>query len=309
MIVFIKENKVTFIIFLLVIFWLILGICEYVNDYGWNTRMNALENQVELCYKNNYISHESEFFRSTCTDYIELYSKPTKKDIMDDTFTGFFTILSTNKLYYISLIFPLLIMICSIEHFHKKFKNGFIKNEITRDSYFKVLKKSVISCYLRSFVFVLLILFVCLLAYFICGHFNYEQRLFLFPTYEWFYTNLPISIIIYFLNIIFQYLFYVNIAFIFVKNNKNIFVCVILSYLCWLIIDIILELIIARYILFFLFDIWLGDTFNLFSIYVWDLRDGDLLKFYISIVLFFLSFLVLCLKYRNKEKVVISCEK
>lgn len=67
-----------------------------------------------------------------------------KTYLTDDTITTFYTILTSKELFYISLIIPIIIMACSIESFHKKIKNGTIKNELMREKYSKVLSNSFI---------------------------------------------------------------------------------------------------------------------------------------------------------------------
>ena len=115
---------------------------------------------------------------------------------------------------------------------------------------------------------------------------------------------------VYLLNIFLHSIFYVNVSLISCKNNKNIFVSIILGYMIFIVLEIISEVLIGQVLMHYVFGISNAfDLFNLFNIWVYDnvisLWHITILSLIISIG----STIITILLYRNKEGVVIENEK
>ena len=175
-----------------------------------------------------------------------------------------------------------------------------------REKYSKVMLKSFIKSYKKVFLFIGVLLIVLFVSFLISGHFEYHEGVNSYRENLGIYEILPV----FFINIFLHYIFYMNIALVMCKRNRNFFVAIILSFLTWLGCAIVTESIIHKYILFNIFKLkFSADTFNLLAIYAWRIEDGVLLPFYLSILLCCLSFVWLWLTYRKKESVVFACEE
>lgn len=305
---FIKGNKITILVIILLIIWFSFGIGTYIKEYGYEARLKMVDVTIDKC---NDLDYESDaFLKKVCVDAVNIKNNPQRNEIMDDTLTAFYVILTSPQMFYISLIMPLLLMISAIEKFHKKLKNGFIKNELSRMKYSKVLNNNFLEAYKKIFLFIGILLIVLFISYLISGHFVYHENVNCYEENLWIYKSYPLYLIIYFINIALHYVFCMNIALCICKKNKNVFLTIIISFLIWLTLDILTEVILTVYVLPDIFNVYLNiDSFNLFAIYAWRIKDGNLLPFYFSIVLFALSFLWLFITYRKKESVVIASER
>lgn len=305
---FIKKNKITILVIILLGVWFSIGISTYVKEYGYKARLEGVDYGVERCKEVDW--ENDSFLKAACENFFETQNNSDRIKLTDDTLTAFYIIVTSAPMFYISLIIPVLVMLCAVENFHKNLKNGYIKNKLARAKYSSVIIKSFWNSYKKIFLFMAVLLVVLFASYLISGHFVYHESVNCYEENLWIYKNFPFYLIIYFINIFLNYIFYMNIAFCMCKRNKNMFIAVILSFLIWLAIDIFTEIILTGYIFGGLFKIKLSaDAFNLFAIYAWRMRDGDMLIFCCTIILTILSFVALWLTYRKKESVVIASEK
>jgi len=301
--IFFKKNKYAIIVFSLLLVWISFAIGIYIKEYGYETIFNAREKIIEKCADIDFVKNPEMV--EMCREWVNL-------DIeLDDTFTAYYTVMFSRAMYYFSLIAPILIIVCSVKNFHNDIKYGNIKNKLIREKYSRVMYKSIVNCYKNIFVVILVLILALIMCYFVSGHFDYSNALALGQTTfsEWFFINLPYSYIMYLLVIIFNYILYINIALMFTKYNKNIFVCIIASYLTWLAIDIVAEIIITRYVLFMRFGYWSDDAMNLLAIYTWTPDSWNLIQILFALALAIFSFILVLFSYRKKEVIVIASEK
>lgn len=299
-----KENKILIIIYVIMFIIISLGVFEYQNEYGYKKRIEAKNYLITMCKEqekqDNYV--ESNF----CSNVQNMEIK------MDDTITTFFNILFTKSLYYLCIIMPLFIIICSINKWHKYIKNGVIKNFLMRQKYSELIKTQFLKCYKQILLFLGFILLIFIISFFISHHFDYSNALMNGGLVERdFYTNMPYSFILFLIVLALNYALYINIALISCRFNKNYYVCILVSYLTWMAIDIIIEIFIGGVILTSLFKIKssVRQVFNLLALYTsWSNKEA-LIQLFLSLFLVLISFLIVYIVYRKKEKVVIASEK
>lgn len=307
---FLKENKLLIVIYFFMFVLIVFGVSEYQKGYGYQKQLKRYEEFIEQCDEYDYLSsteEEQELMSKVCEEYKKNKEEKIKKK---DTITIFFYILTTRVLSNIYLVVPLFIMICSVKKWHNYMKNGAIKNMLTREPYYKTIKKSFLNAYKQIFVFLGFIIIIFGISYLISGHFDYTEGL----SYDGlvnhdFYNTMPYSLIIFFVILALSYFMYINIALICTKYNKNYYVCVIVSYLLWLALDILVEVIIGGYILWVFFKINTGQTFSLFALYdSWTVKE-QFIQLSLTLILALISFIAVYLVYRKREGVVIASEK
>ncbi|HHW69138.1 MAG TPA: hypothetical protein GX747_02200, partial [Tenericutes bacterium] len=100
------------------------------------------------------------------------YSEPVKRR---DTLTTFgYIILTDNKVSFLQILAPLLIMIVAVNSFHKKLKKGYFKNSLTRIDYKKSFKKLYLDSLKYVFIMPIFLITIFVCSYFLSGNFDYE---------------------------------------------------------------------------------------------------------------------------------------
>lgn len=304
---FLKENKIAIVVYIVMLILIGLGVREYNREYGYQKRIEQRENTIEKCQQFDYSElaiEERELVKNACE---KIKNEEVK---MDDTITTFFYILYTKKLYYLHLIIPIMIIICAIKKWHTFMKNGVVKNTLTREKYSKCLKREFLNSYKQVAVFLGFILLIFLISFIISGHFDYTEALSYGGLVEHdFYNTMPYSLIIFFIILGLSYFMYINISLISAKYNKNYYVCVIISYLIWLALNILVEVLIGGYLCRLFLKLPIGQTFSLLALYVTWTTKEQLIQLGLTLTLTILSFVVLYLVYRKKEGVIMACEK
>ncbi len=301
---FLKENKIAIVVYIVMLILIGLGVSEYNREYGYKKRVEQHENLLKKCEEYDYSTEGHEIMEKVC-------ERTKNEEVkMDDTITTFFYILFTRKLSNFHLIIPIFIMICAIKKWHSYMRNGLIKNTLTREKYSKCLRKGFLDSYKQVAVFLGFIFLIFIISFFISGHFDYTEAL----SYDGlvrhdFYNTMPYALIIFFIILGLSYFMYVNIALISARYNKNYYVCIIISYLIWLALDILVEVFISGYLLWKVFKINTNGTFSLFSIYdSWTTKE-QIIQLGLTFTLAVISFIILYLVYRKKEGVVMANEK
>ena len=288
---FFKKNKMFIIITLLLLCWAIICGIQYKKDLI--ERENIFNETVEKC--NN---SEEEW----CEEW------KNEKFVVPDTLRIYFYILSNYSISYIQWLAPLFIITATVWLWHKKMHSGFIKDELIRSNYKKVLRKnflaSIKTCMILPFVF--LVLFG--LCYLISGHFNITDPQQVGINVE-FLDNIPKLMFIYFIVIFLHSIFYSCLGLLFCKKSRNVLITIVSAYLCFLMIDIVSEIFIGGLLLPILGLSSFSSIFNLLGIWIYcDYPNySSILVF--SIIIAILSVIILVFAYRDKEEVLLKIEK
>lgn len=275
--------------------WSFINLIEYTKEISLlEKNYNDIVNECKINI--NYIS--------TCESYLnEPYQKP-------DTITSFFYILCHYNLNLLQVIGPIFIIIPAIWNFHKKLKSGYIKNSLTRESYQIYMTKEILNSMKCTIIFPIMILFLFIGCYIISGHFDYSQFKSMLVINEKFLDNLVLTMIVYLINIILHSIFYINLGLIFCKKNRNILVSIISSFICFILLDIFFEVFLGSFLFGKIFKLnGFVSLFNLFGIWIYTDYTSLVSLVVFSWLFAVISFVILVIKYRNKENVVICCEE
>lgn len=291
------------IILLLLIIWVVSCSVQYKQNYLKN--VDAHNQLVELCNV-----EESTISEETCNTIIS-----DGKPVMPDTFTVFFQLLINSNLSLIQLIAPMIVILLASYSFFHEYRTGFYKNKLLRMPYKEYLKYIILKTYrciwiLPSFV---VVIFIC--SFMISGHFDVDLTLSYWPE-----NYIPVSIsviknifpfmIIFLLNIMFNSLFYVNLALIPIKKSNNYIVNVISSYLLFIFCDIVLEVFVGILLLEkFVHVSQASGIFNLFNCWVYDSIPSIPLYTIYCFLLAIISFIVVIYIYHDREEVIVASEK
>ena len=210
----------------------------------------------------------------------------------------------------IMFLLPILICFISLSDFAAKMKGTCLKNHLLRQDYKLFLKKEIIVGYLKSMIpfllFSLGLFFIGSLLF--KGEITNLKYADLFSGFT--YNNLYSPYHHVFFSMILLVVFIgliVNIAFIIYRFIKNYHITIILTFIClnllnYLVSNPLFE--ISRHLTGEIAEMF--ENFNLYSGY--SGRYFIHFDFLVIFILFVISFIVVILSYRNKEKVVMSFE-
>ena len=114
---------------------------------------------------------------------------------------------------------------------------------------------------------------------------------------------------LYLLNVVILSMIYVNISLVVARFQQKFIPCMILSYIVFFALEIFLETVVRVIILQRTFHTELGMIFNIMDIFGFNDLYGIGSLFLVNISFLIISFVFVYLAYKNKEKLVIQCEK
>lgn len=263
-------------------------------------------NQIHLkTLKESYSKH-----CSVITDEKKSMCESWKNEIENNGYSGFLLYRETiaNRYFPKGVMQILFIIIPACYFITKYFRNRMIVYENNRRSYLKnllnVFKKSYILSIFPSII--LLIVF-----YF---YYKYTGRLSVFE-YEansifWSHIDKPILFIfIYLINLILTNLIYINICILVSRKYHSYFISVILSFLLIIGLQLFLEIVVGGIICRTIFKTEIGILFNIMNAIPFNDYYGVawplVFSFSMNLIIIFIIYLV----YKNKEKLIIDCEK
>lgn len=294
----IKENKLLIISFLIVIGVLLYNIFEY--DSWFKTNKELIETRIQEC-ESGIIPEQKEI----CDEILNSYHEP------QPDFYYTVTVLSSDMDILIYLMFalisiPVLYYVCNL------FKNRNILYLLTRENYKQMKKDIVLKSYKSALILPTIYIIIIVFSLIYCKGFNIDSYYALMPTKELF--NEIINPYLYIIVLIFKALLtgliYVNIALIVARKNHNFYLSTLLSYILFIAIEIFLEALVGYIIFGKLLHIdSMMIYFNIMNIFSMNLSKGYIAVFIPLIILFLISSIVLALVYKNKEELVIDCDK
>lgn len=289
--IFLKKNKILIVVFILLLCW---GTsCFIQRKQELNDSEISFYETVERCKNSN---------EKWCDSYRdEKIEKP-------DTFQVYFYTMAHFSINYIQWLAPLFVISATVWLWHRKLHSGFIKDELLRSNYKKVIIRNLLSsakaCFILPLVFGILFVF----AFLISGHFNVANPTDSIVNVE-FLDNIPKLIVVYFVVLFLHSILYACIGLIFCKKNRNVLITIVSSYLCFLALEIISEVFVGGFLLMILGLQKYSSTFNLLGIWIYcDYPSLDLLLIY-SIVLALLGMAGVFFVYKDKEEVLLKIEK
>lgn len=292
---FIQNNKVLLISFIILfIFATFLGIKVIIND---KESEDFSIKAREMCKKVLKTDPTNEI----CLAKINGNEEKPKRD----TLTTFDKILNDSEYSFIYfLAVPFLIIMSSMYEISKRFKSGEIKNRLTRESYNSYIKDVFKSSYKSVLLWPLITIYVLIFSYMISGTFEVSTESIAFT--KEILSHPVLFIFSYLLNTVLMSIFYINIGLFLVPENRNYLVTVIETIMVYFGITLANTFFVIG---FLLKDFEKGEKyFDFFDMYTY--HDRELIPFnLLCLGVAFISSLVVYLKYRNKEKIVIKLEK
>lgn len=288
-------NNIAIIVAFLIlfIFFNISALKVYIDN---EIRKNDMDNSVSWC--NKLLEYEPDNFCKNNID--EYYTK--------DTLSIYYDIFNSSEystLFYFGI--PFLVIASSLYMTSKKFRNQDIKNCLTRESYNMYMKKMLKNAYKSVIIWPLLTIYLLIISYLISGTFEVSitPNIASFPMS--FLKNPSLFIISYLLNTIFMSFFWTNIALLIVPDTRNYIVSVLESIMIYfgialtntffviLLISKIFHRDVEKYL----------DFFDAYNYYNRELIPFNILCLSVALI----SGLLVYLKYKNKEKIIMKLER
>ena len=292
---FIQNNKALLISFMILfIFTTFLGIKVIIND---KDSKDFSIKAKEMCKETLKTDPTNEICLAKINENEE---KPKR-----DTLTTFNEILNDSEYSFIYfLAVPFLIIMSSMYEISKRFKSGEIKNRLTRESYNNYIKDVFKSTYKSVILWPLITIYVLVFSYLISGTFTISTETIAFT--KEILSHPVLFIFSYLLNTILMSIFYINIGLFLVPENRNYLVTVIETAMVYFGITLTNTFFIISFVLK---NIKNAENYlDFFDMYTY--HDRELIPFnLLCLGVAFISSLVVYLKYRNKEKIVIKIEK
>lgn len=292
---FIQNNKALLISFMILfIFTTFLGIKVIIND---KDSKDFSIKEKEMCKETLKTDPTNEICLAKINESEE---KPKR-----DTLTTFNEILNDSEYSFIYfLAVPFLIIMSSMYEISKRFKSGEIKNRLSRESYNSYIKDVFKSSYKSVILWPLITIYVLAFSYLISGTFTISTETIAFT--KEILSHPVLFIFSYLLNTILMSIFYINIGLFLVPENRNYLVTVIETAMVYFGITLTNTFFIISFVLKNIKNA--ENYFDFFDMYTY--HDRKLIPFnLLCLGVALISSLVVYLKYRNKEKIVIKLEK
>lgn len=297
---FIKNNYITVISFSILLIFAIYNIANYTKWY--DNYAKVVGQSIEEC-KKEYLEEQKE----SCEI---LLKQASTEEISSDYYYMSREVLSNfGIIYYITFLFvtiPVIYNVCKV------FKNKELIYEMTRQNYSDFKKKIFKEAYLKSLIIPLLLLIIFIITFIFCkgsaGNIYFEEFMeegFLEKVISPFLYTFTILIRSFLISII-----YINISLIVVRKNHNFYIASILSYLLFIGIEVVLEGVIGRILLNNILKTNSMEIYiNILNMFNLNFGKGYIMLYMPIIIILILSFIILHIKYKNKEKLIIDCEK
>lgn len=292
---FLKKNKLVIIVFTVLLLFTGYNVLETVNEFNHIYRS---ENKfLDFCRET-----QDEEYKEVCETALN------KEPLHLDFFYAFSNIMIFGYRHVFAFI-SLISLIPAIYYFTKIFKNNVLTSMLTREKYKLVLRKIFTKSYLTTLIFPIIIGLVFIFCYFYTGGFTITNSVngtgWSIETLShpfWFIT-------LYLVNIIICSLLYVNIGLCITRKYHNYFVSLILSYLSVLAIELFLEIIVGALIMPYVFHTGYSVLISIMNPLSFTDSNGIFGMMICPIIFLGLSAILLYFLYRDKEKLIIDCEK
>lgn len=294
---FLKRNMIVIII--LLVFGTIFLYEDYQLMKDYQKTADTRNYYIERC-KTETITDEKE--KNFCHEIL------TNKVIDPDFYSGFSDVLvwyvqPFAYFLFLIVIIPPMIPIC------KMLRNKYIMNTNLRESYRNFIKKMLFTAY--KYLWILPVLAIVLMIPLLMNY-SLTPEYSIVYNYGW-NTNLiyyPVLFLaLYLLNVVIVSMIYVNISLVVARFQHKFIPCIILSYIVFFALEIFLETVVRVIILQRIFHTELGMIFNIMDIFGFNDLYGIGSLFLVNISFLVISFVFVYLVYKNKEKLVIQCEK
>lgn len=291
---------------LAIIIILIFGIILLNGDYTSLKEFKKLEEYKQTMLKeckNTIKTSEDKEKVEICKEVIENESAEY------DFYTVFADVLvwRVQYIYYLAfliVVIPTLYKICKI------LKNKSIINTSTRESHKSFLKRFFKTAY--QYIWILPLLSLIMMLPLLINTTLDPSHSILNGTSPW-NSNIVyhpgLFVVSYLIYIAICSFIFINISLLVARFQQKFIPCVILSYIVYFAIEIFLEIVISIILFTKVLKSGFGILFNILNIFTFHDSYGVPALLLVSFSLAIISFGLVYLAYKNKEKLVIQCEK
>lgn len=308
---YVKKNYVIGIYYIIIGLIFISSILPFFSS-NLNFYSGNMDAEKETCikYKNANLEEKKEiekditFDNEICTALINEY-KP-------GSFYLYYNYLLRNGVssFVFPFFIPLMVIFPIVYKLSEEFRSKYIKNYLQRNEYNEYIKSIIKRSYKYILIVPILLLSFAVVAS-ICSKLNFDPRYDIafsrLSSEIGTYYNKPFFYISYILIILFNMGIYINIGLIILRKNKNFFVALIESFVA-IYVFLCFTFIIIGIGIQKIFNIS-AESINLLEIYTWSNISNIGLYLLVNIVYFVVSFILVIIVYKNKEKFIKECEK
>lgn len=268
---------------------------------------NGIEIAKEACMKIQEEELEvDEYTKQECEMYLS-----GNYLLKNENFFIKFLNLYMSEFQFFNLVACIVLFILSIKGVSEIFRNRVSLLMLKRENYSKFIKKIIFTMYRYVWFWpltMLLILLVCMI------NSNFDPNLIKnigFSYTDFLMNNVFLFVILYLLNIFIFSAIYLNIALIVVRREHNYLLAILESFLLVIAIELFFEIgVNGLFFQIFFKNNNIGSIFNIVNAFAFNVAEyGVGVLFVFSISCLILSSLFVYLSYRNKEKLIIDCEK
>lgn len=279
---------------------LVNGDYESLQEYkGYN---EARQNMIQECKKVIKASADQEKIKE-CKTAIE-------KESSEYDFYTVLTDVLVWKVQFIYYLAFLIVVIPSLLKTSKLLKNKYIMNSNSRESYHSFLKK--LFCIAYQYIWILPLLSLILMIPLLLNTSLDPTHAILNGTSGW-SSNIihhpALFVISYLIYMILCSFTFINISLLVARKQQKFIPCIILSYILYYAIEIFFETVIGIILFTNILKTDFGIMFNILNIFSFNDSHGIFVLLLLNLAFAILSFGFVYLAYRNKEKLVIQCEK
>lgn len=301
-----KNKNLFFIIVLILFVCFALSSVRVANDVKNNQEnlSNSHQKNIEDC--NKVVEGETNY--EVCQIILKEDNSYEKLDIYD---LGF-EIINNYIFYGYNVFFFLFIIIAgSCLYVTKYLRSEILKNTNHRKSYGKIKKELFISSW-KYAIIVPVMLLICYIIMYIytntyiisdidmeannLNEYNFGNNM-LFYNLKDLYNALVLGLI------------YTNVTLLIARKEHNYILAVIKSFLAIIGIELFLEIVLNGLVLPVVFKFYDGGFLNIIDMSALQLSSGFYPKIIFITVLMIISFVLVFISYKDKESLIIDCEK
>lgn len=314
---YIKKNYIMIIYYLIIAIFFILNILYFLRYDNPDAYLNNEKDYYDTCiiYNNLDEKEKDQLIKDNYGIYIindDFCNEIVKNNVKSGSFFVFYDKLINNNISIIIFPFfvPLLIIFPLIYKISKEFRSKYIKNYLQRNTYKSYLKHLFKESYKYIFIIPIILFLYFLIAVFI-SKFNFNPTVdiglsYLSTKLSTLYNNW-LFYLFYIVIIILNLGLYINISLIILSRNKKFFLSFaesfLIVYLLWCFSFIAVGLFFQNN-----FGIF-AEEFNLLDIYNWSSITNMYVFIITNIIYYLISFIILIYRYKDKEKLIIMCER
>ena len=296
---FIKENFIAIIFFAILVGFGIYQIYDF----------DRVSMEADLSTADSIIECLQKYEKSNpgiCDEMLKMHEEAKKgPDFYNMSFTVINKFSMNTYVMFFVISIPVLYNVCRI------FRNKHLIYELTRENYKKFKKTLFKKAYLSSMILALSILVVFIITIIYCKGFSTNSIIAegsLGGQIK--YSMNPIFYIFTVLYRVFVAgIIYTNFSLIVARKNHNFYIANILSYLLFIGTEAVLEGL-GDYIFYEFFNIdSMVIYINMINVFNLNLGKGIIALYLPLTIILIATSIIVYLKYRNKEKLIIDCEK